>query len=422
MKLQNAKGTRDINPEDKLLKNKVINTLQEVFELYGFAPLETPIIERYETLAAKFAAGEDSDAMKETFKLTDQGKRKLALRFDLTVPLARYVAMNPTLKMPFKRYAVGRVYRDGPIKLGRYREFWQMDADIIGTPSMLADAQCLAVLSTGFSKLNLDAVIKVNNRKILNGILEECGIKDKENAIIAIDKLEKIGQKGVLKELEERKIKNAKKIFEFIDEKTSLTQLQEKVQNKTAQEGIQELTEVFTYLNQLGINNVEFDISLARGLAYYTGTVTEAFLKDKSITSSIAGGGRYDNIIGSFLGGGRVVPAIGISYGIETIMDALRLKGEKAKQTPTQVLVVPLGTLNESLEIVATLRDAKIPADIVIGKKGVSKNLQYANALGIPYAIILGEDELAKKKVMLRDMQTGDEQLLGIKEVVKIVR
>ncbi|MBI1968963.1 ATP phosphoribosyltransferase regulatory subunit, partial [Candidatus Woesearchaeota archaeon] len=176
MELQTAKGVRDIPPEEKLLKNQVVRTIQAVFELYGFQPLETPILERYETLTAKFAAGEASDALKETFKLKDQGDRDLGLRFDLTVPLARYIAMNPMLKLPFKRYELGPVFRDGPIKLGRYREFWQCDADIIGASSLLAEAELLALVQTVFNKLQLDVVIKVNNRKILNGLLEQSGI------------------------------------------------------------------------------------------------------------------------------------------------------------------------------------------------------------------------------------------------------
>ena len=160
MKLLTARGVQDSPPEEKIIKNKVVDTLREVFQLYGFAPLETPIIERYETLTAKFAAGEASDALKETFTLTDQGKRDLGLRFDLTVPLARFVAMNPTLKMPFKRFEMGSVFRDGPIKAGRVRQFWQCDVDTIGSKSMLADAEIIAIMSTGFNKLKLDTIIK----------------------------------------------------------------------------------------------------------------------------------------------------------------------------------------------------------------------------------------------------------------------
>ncbi len=418
MKLQTAKGVRDISPDEKILKNQVVNTLREVFELYGFMPLETPIIERFETLAAKGGAGEESDALKETFQLTDQGKRKLALRFDLTVPLARYVSSNPTLKLPFKRYQVGRVFRDGPIKLGRTREFWQMDVDTVGTSSMLADAEIVAITDSCFDKLGLKVVIKINNRKILNGILEQAGIKKKEEAIISIDKLNKIGKGGVEKELLERKFTKAqvKKVFSIISEGVSLKDLKKQITTEEGIEGLKEMEEVFTYLKQMGVKTAKFEVSMARGLAYYTGTVFEVFLKKGKITSSLAGGGRYDEMIGNFMGGGRVVPAVGLAFGLVPIVESL--SSEDAK-TLTKVLVIPINTNKESLQIVQELRKSGVNSDFSLGKKGVSKNLQYASSLGIPYVIIVGEKELSKKKVLLRNMESGDESLLSLSGVIK---
>ncbi len=424
MELQTAKGVRDIPPEEKALKNQVVQTLQEVFELYGFAPLETPILERYETLAAKFAAGEASDALKETFKLTDQGGRELGLRFDLTVPLARFMAMNPMLKMPFKRYEVGQVFRDGPIKTGRYREFFQCDVDIIGSSSMLADAEIVAVVDAVFKKLGLDTIIKINNRKVLNGILEQAGIADageKEQAIVAIDKLDKIGKEGMGKELQERKFskKQIDNIFALVKENISLTELKKKLTNVEGQQGILELEELFLYLKAMNVSTVQFDVSLARGLAYYTGTVFEVRLKKGTINSSVAGGGRWDNMIGSFRGGGREVPAVGVAFGLEPIMDTLRLEKKVKSKAAAQVYVIPINTVAESLQTVQELRENGIATSFSLGKKGVSKNLEYASSLGIPYVIIIGEDELKKKKVLLRDMNDGTEQLLALKEVIK---
>lgn len=422
MELQTAKGVRDIPPEEKALKNQAVQTLQEVFEIYGFAPLETPILERYETLAAKFAAGEASDALKETFKLTDQGGRELGLRFDLTVPLARFMAMNPMLKMPFKRYEVGRVFRDGPIKLGRYREFWQCDIDTIGSSSMLADAEIVAVVDAVFKKLGLDIIIKINNRKVLNGILEQAGIADageKEQAIIAIDKLDKIGKEGVAKELQERKFsrKQIEGIFALVKENISLAELKKKLTKAEGQQGIQELEELFSYLKVMNISAMQFDVSLARGLAYYTGSVFEARLKKGQISSSVAGGGRWDNMVGNFMGGGREVPAVGVAFGLEPIMDTLRLEKKIKNKSVAQVYVIPINTIAESLKTVQELRAKGVAASFSLGKKGVSKNLEYASSLGIPYVIIIGEDELKKKKVLLRDMNDGTEQLLAVKEV-----
>ena len=419
--MQTAKGVSDTPPEEKIIKNQVLSTLTEVFELYGFAPLETPVIERFETLAAKSGAGEGSDVLNETFKLTDQGKRKLGLRFEFTTSLARYMAMNPTIKMPFKRYEFGPVFRDGPIKLGRYRQFWQCDADTIGTSSMLADAECIAILSTAFNRLNFKFEIKVNNRKILNGILNQAGIKDQKEALIAIDKLDKIGKEGVAKELKDRGYKKLQidKVFDLILGKVTLNSLKNKITDEEGKEGLQELQQVFSYLKKMGVKEVVFDISMARGQAYYTGTVIEAYLKKSKITSSIAGGGRFDDMIGGYMGGGRVVPAVGISFGIEPMMDALKLQQEFTIKTPAKVFVLPINTIDECLGIVQELRNAGINSDISLGKKGVSKNLDYAAALGIPYVVLMGERELAQKKVMLRDMGSGEESLLSVKEVIK---
>ena len=421
MELQTAKGVRDIPPEEKTLKNQVVNALTEVFELYGFAPLETPMLERYETLAAKFAAGEASDALKETFTFMDQGDRKLGLRFDLTVPLARFMAMNPMLKMPFKRYEIGQVFRDGPIKLGRYREFWQCDVDTIGSNSMLADAEIVAVVDSVFKKLNLDIVIKINNRKVLNGILEQVGITDKENAIIAIDKLDKMGKEGVSKELQERGFskKQIEAVFTLIRENITIAELKSKLTSEEGKVGIEQLEELFSYLKAMSIASAQFDVSLARGLAYYTGTVFEARLKSGPINSSVAGGGRWDNMIGNFMGGDKEIPAVGIAFGLEPIMDTLRLEKKIQNKPSAQVYVIPINTIVESLSTVQELRASGISANFCLGKKGVSKNLEYASTLKIPYALIIGEDELKKKKVLLRDMNDGTEQLLAVKDVVK---
>ncbi len=421
MTLQPAKGVRDIPPEEKALKNKVVETLRKVFEMYGFAPLGTPILQRYETLAAKFAAGEASEALKETFTLTDQGGRQLGLRFDLTVPLAGYMAMNPTLKLPFKRYEIGQVFRDGPIKTGRYREFWQCDIDVVGSDSLLADAEVLAVIDTAFKKLGLDIVIKVNSRKILNGLLEQAGITEKEGAIMAIDKLDKIGKEGVSKELVERgySATQVDGIFSLIKENMSLAELKKKLTSREGLEGLGQLEELFSYLKAMKVRSVVYEVSLARGLAYYTGTVFEAYLKKGKITSAVAAGGRWDDMIGKYIGGNRVVPAVGVAFGLEPIMDTLRLEGRIPRQPPAKVYVIPIGTVTESLAIAQQLREKGISTSISLGKKSVSKNFEYANSMGFPYAVIVGEEELKKNKVTLRDMQSGEEQLLTVKEVVK---
>jgi len=421
MELQTAKGVRDIPPEEKILKNKVMDTLREVFELYGFMPLETPILERFETLAAKGGAGADSDALKETFTLKDQGDRKLALRFELTTSLARYVGMNPTLKMPFKRYEMGQVFRDGPIKLGRYREFWQCDIDTIGSASLLADAEIVGVVNTVFKKLDLNVIIKVNNRKVLNGILEQAGIKDKESAIIALDKYDKIGKKGVIAELERRgySTQQIDSLFKIVVNQPAIEDLKEKITTQEGLAGISELQELFAYLKNMNINNAQFDISLARGLGYYTGTIFEVYCPDSPVSSSLAGGGRWDTMIAKLVGNNNNIPAVGLAFGLEPIMDTLKAMKKTTLKTAAKVYIIPISTITESLRIVQQLREKGIAADFCLGKKGVSKNLDYANTLGIPYVMIIGDNELAKKKVLLRDMNDGTEQLLSLNDAIR---
>lgn len=421
MKLQTAKGVQDFAPEEKILKNGVVDTLREVFEKYGFLPLETPILERYETLSAKYAAGVGSDVVKEMFTLKDQGKRKLGLRFDLTVPLARFMGMNPTLRMPFKRYEIGRVFRDGPIKLGRRREFWQADADIVGSKLMASEAELLAIADEVFKRLGLNFVVKVNNRKLLNGILEEAKVRKKEEVIVSIDKLEKIGEAGVKKELKEKKI-DSKKINVLLKllKIKNLNVLKKQIKDKEGQEGILELEELFGYLKILGVG-FEFDPSLARGLAYYTGTVFEIFMKKGDVIGSLAAGGRWDKMIGSFLGKGDY-PAVGIAFGLTPIIEELKSKDKIGKKNLVKVFVIPIKTLDKSLKVVQKLREERINADIDLMGRGISKNLDYASSLGIPYVVFVGERELNAGKLKLRNMETGNELLLSETELIRKLR
>ncbi len=430
MELQLPKGTRDFSPEEAIARNSIVSTLKDVFELYGFAPLDTPILEKYDVLASKYAGGDE--ILKETFKLKDQGNRELGLRYDLTVPLARYIGMNPNVKLPFKRYQIGEVFRDGPVGSARYRQFLQCDVDVVGSDSMAADAEIIALIYTAFCKLNLQAAVKVNNRKLLNDILDYCGIeKDRqENAILSIDKLEKLGINVVKNELKEQKIEDKKidKILSIINIKGNneekISQLKNLLKDS---EGLDEIEQLLSYIKNLNLKNsnsfensnffVEFDVSLARGLSYYTGTVIEAFLKGGNVKSSVCAGGRYDKIIGSFLGKGYY-PAVGISFGVDRIYDAISEKEKSQKKTNTKVYVIPIKTLNESVKIAQQLRDAGINTDIDLMEKGPSKNLEYANSLGIPYVIFIGKKELQENKVKLRDMGSGEEELLGIEKVI----
>ncbi len=428
MKLETAKGVRDFPPEEKILRQNIVEIIRDVFERYGYNPLETPLIERLETLSAKFAAGESSDAIKEIFRFKDQGKRDLGLRFELTLSFARFIGMNPQLKMPFKRYEIGRVFRDGPIKLGRYREFWQCDVDIVGSEDMFADAEMLAIVTDVFRELDLDIEIEINNRKILNGILEFANVpKPKsEKALIIIDKLKKIGKEGVSKELKGLKLEDTtiKKILSMINIKGTnneiLNSLKNKLDNDSSKQGLEEMSILLNYLKEFNVK-ATFLPSLARGLAYYTGPVYEVYLKNSEIKSSVVGGGRWDNMIGNFLGKGKY-PATGLSFGLEPITEALKLKNKELKKSVIQVYVIPIKTRKECIKITQELRKNNVKTDMPLSEKGLSKCLDYANALGVPYVLIVGEDELKKKKFTLKNMKTGKEELLNIEGVIKKIK
>ena len=420
MELQLPKGTRDFSPEEKIAANKIVDTLKEVFELYGYAPLETPIFERFDVLASKYAGG--TEILKETFRLKDQGSRDLGLRYDLTVPLARYVGMNPTTKMPFKRYQIGEVFRDGPVATARYRQFTQCDVDIVGSSSMAIDAEIISLIYTAFCKFDMEVIIKVNNRKLLNDVLDYCGIeKEKqESAILSIDKLEKFGMSLVKNELKTQKIDEQKinKLLDIInvngDNEQKISQFKKILKNSS---GLNEIEQMLNYLKNINLE-AEFDVSLARGLSYYTGTVIEAFLKKGNVKSSVCAGGRYDSMIGAFLGKGNY-PTVGVSFGVDRIYDALLEKQVIKQKTNTKVYVIPIKTLNESMKITQQLRDAGMNADMDSMEKGPSKNLEYVNSLGIPYVIFVGKKELEEGKLKLRDMKSGKEEMMNIDELIK---
>src|SRR3989338_3517924 len=407
MELQLPKGTRDFAPEEKILSDRIVGTLKEVFELYGFAPLETPVLERYDVLASKYAGG--AEILKETFRLKDQGDRELGLRYDLTVPLCRFVGMNPNIKMPFKKYMIGEVFRDGPVASARYRQFLQCDPDIIGLSSMAADAEIISLIYAVFPKLNLEAFVKVNSRKLLNDILDYCGVgKDRqEAAILSIDKLEKFGPNVVKNEMKEQGIDSVKinKALDLISIKGGNEEKIRQLKNfLKSSEGLTELEELLSYLKIMGLD-AELDISLARGLSYYTGTVIETFLKNSNVKSSVCAGGRYDRIIGNFLGKGEY-PAVGVSFGVDRLYDALMEKEKTTVKTNTKIYIIPIKTLSESVRIAQQLREAGINTDIDLNDKGPSKNLEYANSLGIPYVLFIGKKELQEGKLKLRDMKT----------------
>lgn len=427
-KLQLPRGMRDYPPEEKLLREELVSLLKETFERYGFNPIETPLVERWEILAAKYGGGEE--ILKETFRLRDQGGRELGLRYELTTSLARFIGMNPTIKRPFKAYQLGPVFRDGPIKRGRLRQFWQCDVDTIGTKSLLAEAELLSLALDFFSQLGLEVEIRVNSRKLLRDLIEpEAQLLaarglDPVSIILSLDKLERAGPEGVAAELREKGLKEEEiaRLLGLAEVRGTNEERLAALRSRVKSAGLDELEELFRYLDRPERERVVFTPSLARGLAYYTGTVFEVYLKGGGFTSSLAAGGRYDELIGQFLGTGEEIPAVGLSFGLEPIAEVYRYRERKGtgRRSVAQVYVVPIGTgmILEGWRTLQRLRRAGIKADMDLLGRGVSANLEYANAYGIPYALLLGEDELSQGKVKLHDMASGEEELLSLEEAI----
>jgi histidyl-tRNA synthetase len=414
-----AKGVRDFTLDEMQLRTEVLDHIRTQFRIHGFTPLETPLIERLETLNAKMAGSDQTDVAKEIFKVEDQGGRDLGLRYDLTVPLARYVAMHKDLKMPFRRSEIGRVYRDGPIKLGRYREFIQCDADIVGAHSLLADAECILLADAVFGALDIPVDIHVNDRRILDAVCRKAGVEAfAADVIISIDKLAKIGESGVRKELAEKGISS-----EQMDALFGLLVLQGTNDGKVAflakelgDEVIAPLRELLGYVGDVVI----FTPSLARGLAYYTGTVFEAFAQESLVKSSLMGGGRYDNLIGVL--GGEQHPAVGISFGIEPICEVVKERTRGESTSTTRVFIAPIGnTLPQCVEYLRALRKHSVAAIIDLSGRSISKNMDYAQKLRIPYVLIVGEKDLEQHKVTVKELATGEERKIAADDTDRLV-
>lgn len=415
----NVKGTRDFLPEEMILRQQVLEKIRDVFETFGFQPLETSALETWEVLSKKGAGGEE--ILNETYNFKDKGERMIGLRYDLTVPLARVIADNPNLPLPFKRYQIGNVWRYGDVAKARFREFLQADIDIAGSESSLADAEVIACAIECFNALGLkEFYVRLNNRKILNEILKLSKVSENKfsDVLRSIDKLDKIGMDEVVKEVESKGISkdSIKKVLSYIKIKGEPEKVFKEIENL---EGVSELKEIISYLKLMKLDSkVKVDLSLARGLDYYTGPIFEVFAEQG--IGSIAAGGRYDNMIGLFLG--RNIPATGISLGIERVIEVMKERKmlEKVK-SKTKVFVIAVNdkVRDNVLKIVQMLREKSVKVDYDLRSRSLSKQLEYASSLGIPFTAIVGEKELKEKSVKLRNMKTGKEEMVKIKELVK---
>ena len=415
-------------PEEQIIREEIKNKLVKVFERYGYKPVETSILDFYDVAARKYVGGEE--ILKEIYRLKDKGNRELCLRYELTFKLAKLIAMNPNVKFPFKRYEIGKVFRDGPVKAGRLREFTQCDVDCVGIKSFVIDAELIALAFDAFSSLGLDVFVKVNNRKLLFSIFKECKLKNNQfvDAALSLDKIEKIGKENVKKELESKGIERKKieKIFSLLEEiekekgnEKRIAVVKEKLKSKEALEAINELNDFLGFCKLFVPNktkDVVFEPFLARGLAYYTSLMFEFYLKKSKIKGSVAAGGRYDGLINRFMKSDREIASTGISFGLDTIYEALKEKSFKSERKIPKVLVIPINALEKAIFVLNELRK-KVEADIIL-EKSLKKALDFANKKDIPFVVFVGKKELKEGKFKLRNMETGKETLLSLNELL----
>ncbi|MDO4318418.1 MAG: histidine--tRNA ligase [Lachnospiraceae bacterium] len=426
-------GFLELLPEDQIQFNRMYQTIRSVYERFGFLPQDTPIIEYSDVLLAK-AGGETE---KQIYRF-QKGDNDLALRFDLTVPLARYVAQHYNeLVFPFKRYQMNKVFRGERPQKGRFREFYQCDIDVIGVDSLdlVFDAEMPAVIYQVFKELAFGSfTIRMNNRKILNGFFSELGFADRIGDILrTIDKLEKIGAEKVTEELAELGVSEeaAGRILSFIackgtnDELLSMLAAQD-IADETYREGVRELTQVIGYLRRFGVEESAFaiDLTIARGLDYYTGTVYETMLNDYPSMGSVCSGGRYDNLTEYYTD--QKLPGIGISIGLTRLYYQLKENGllGNAPKSLTRCLVIPMGeeTTDAALEAAALLRGAGVNTDVYYQNKGMKQKMKYANRLAIPFVAIIGEDEKAAGCATVKNMETGEQCMVKLDELANYIK
>ena len=445
-----ARGTRDFGPEIMVKRSFIFEQIKKVYQKYGFLPLETPAIENLSVLMGKY--GEEGDQL--LFKILNSGDfakdltgedlekgskemlKKVSekgLKYDLTVPFARYVVMNRhQLALPFKRYQIQPVWRADRPQKGRYREFYQCDADVVGTESLICEAEIVAMLHEVFENLGItEFVIKINNRKILSGITEVIGAKGKETDLcVAIDKIDKIGKEKVEDELQERgfSVENISKLQPlFAITEAGDVNFEELrnwlINSEIGLAGVQELEQIWQLTFALGLKNakIAFDPSLARGLSYYTGAIFEVKALNVTI-GSISGGGRYDNLTGTF--GMPGLSGVGISLGVDRIydvMEELKIFPEHLAHSSTKVMVTNFGedTLPKSLELLAKLRAENVNAEIYPDTSKMKKQFEYADKKAIPFVLIVGSDEIEKGEYTLKNMLSGEQSSLKIEQIIE---
>ena len=416
MEMKNVKGSYDYGTQEERVRAYIRNTLTKVFVKYGYQGIETPIINYYDLMALKY--NDDAEILNEVYKLSDQGGRKLALRYDLTVPFAKYIAMNKDLVLPFKRFEIGNVFRDGPVKVGRNREFIQCDVDVVGIDNRLIEAELMSLYIEGYKALDIEVTLKYNNRKIMQGMIEECGIESEKvsDVITVIDKFDKLSDQEIKIEftnigLDSDTINKLLEVFKLDFEGIKLKYGNS--DNVNLIEGIEEIDELNTYIDKLGLRDVStFSAVLARGQSYYTGVVFEVYEKNGIISSAIGGGGRYDNLITDFIDDGNKYPAVGVSFGLDVIYTIIKDREEFKKKSLIDLYIIPLDTQLESLRIANKLREMGYNIEIDSSKRKIGKAINFADKSNIENVLILGSDEVLNKEFSIKNIVT--------KELIKV--
>ena len=439
MKPSILKGTRDFLPEEVYKRNYIFDTIRNVFRKYGYLPIETPVMEHLSTLTGKY--GEEGDKL--LFKLLNNGDylskadqdalerkdsnkltpsiSKRGLRYDLTVPFARFVVMHQNdISFPFKRYQIQPVWRADRPQKGRYQEFYQCDVDVVGSDSMLYEAELIQIYDEVFSKLGLNVTIKVNNRKILKGIAEEAQLGDQWiDMTVALDKLDKIGEEGVKNEMANKGFSenSISKIFELLNA-SSLESLN--FESESGKKGKEELLEIHQFLDENQLKNtVKFDMTLARGLGYYTGFIVEVIANDIQM-GSIGGGGRYDDLTGVF--GMKDMSGVGISFGAERIYDVMEelklFPSEITRSTQIILLAFDQEGIIYAAQMARKLRDSGISTEVYPSPAKMKKQMKYANDRNIPYVVVIGSNEMESGIYKLKNMATGVEKEVDISSLI----
>ncbi|BFH66876.1 MAG: histidine--tRNA ligase [Paenibacillus dendritiformis] len=419
--MQNVKGTYDFFGPEQAARQQVQDVLRNLFELYRFEAMESTILHELDVLTSKYAGGEE--IVKEMYQLSDQGQRQLGLRYDLTIPFAKVVAMNPGLQLPYKRYEIGKVFRDGPVKRGRLREFLQCDADIVGIAGPEAEAELMQLAVEAFRRLDIPVTIRWNNRRFLGELLESVGVPAGEalSVMLTLDKIAKIGKEGVKDELLGKGLGPSvtEAILALMEREEISVDSLAGAYGLQSSEGASEVRALQLLIDETGLAaSCAFDPFLSRGLSFYTGTVYEIFDASGSFVSSLGGGGRYDAIIGQFTGRqDAAYPTVGLSFGMESIMALVARR--PAERTRASAVVIPIGdTLAQALRTAAALRANGIRTSLDTSGRKLRKSLASAASQRIRFVLLIGESEAAIGAIRLKDMAEQTEAVITVEEAI----